>query len=68
MGSRTTIVIAHHLSTVKRADEIAVMESGRVVAQGSHDTLCHTSPLYRRYWSLQSEPSKKRHEAPVSGG
>ena len=39
MKGRTTLVIAHRLSTVQRADQIAVMERGRLVECGPHDTL-----------------------------
>jgi ABC-type multidrug transport system fused ATPase/permease subunit len=44
---RTTFVIAHHLSTVKDADRILVMDRGRIVASGRHDELIDGSPLYR---------------------
>lgn len=44
---RTLLVVAHRLSTVVDADQIVVMESGRVVAVGRHDDLLETSPLYR---------------------
>lgn len=46
--STTTIIIAHRLSTIKRADKIIVMEDGRITAQGKHDDLLHSSPLYAR--------------------
>ncbi len=45
---RTTFVIAHRLSTVRDADRIIVLERGRVVAQGTHDSLLRDSELYRR--------------------
>ncbi len=45
---RTTIVIAHRLSTVRDADRILVLDEGRIAAQGRHDELLKTSPLYRR--------------------
>jgi ATP-binding cassette subfamily B protein len=44
---RTTFVIAHRLSTVKDADRILVLDAGTVVAQGTHDALLGTSPVYR---------------------
>lgn len=44
---RTLLVIAHRLATVVDADQIVVLESGRVVATGSHDELLQSSPLYR---------------------
>ncbi len=47
MAGRTTFVIAHRLSTIALADEIVVLESGRVAAHGSHDELLEQSPLYR---------------------
>ncbi len=47
MAGRTTIVIAHRLSTIALADEIVVLDEGRVQAHGSHDELLEASPLYR---------------------
>jgi len=47
MAGRTTFVIAHRLSTIALADEIVVLEDGRVAAQGSHEELLEDSPLYR---------------------
>jgi ABC-type multidrug transport system fused ATPase/permease subunit len=47
MAGRTTIVIAHRLSTISLADEIVVLENGRVAAQGSHEELLERSDLYR---------------------
>ncbi|MFZ0392793.1 MAG: ABC transporter ATP-binding protein [Terracidiphilus sp.] len=51
--NRTVIVIAHRLSTVRRATRIAVLEDGRITAIGSHDELLTTSPTYRRLYQLQ---------------
>ena len=45
---RTTIVIAHRLSTVRDADRILVLDEGRIVASGRHEALLTSSPLYRR--------------------
>lgn len=50
---RTTLVIAHRLSTVKKADQIAVMEKGRVVELGTHDELLKHNGVYRRFCALQ---------------
>ena len=51
---RTTIVIAHRLSTLMHANQIAVMEQGRVVQLGTHDELAAREGLYRRLWQIQS--------------
>ena len=53
MQERTTIVIAHRLATVIHADQIAVMDQGRLVALGTHQQLLQTSPLYSRLAELQ---------------
>ncbi|GKY88416.1 ABC transporter transmembrane domain-containing protein [Sinisalibacter aestuarii] len=50
---RTTIIIAHRLATVKKADRIVVFEDGRIVAQGSHDDLVAEGGLYARLARLQ---------------
>ena len=53
MAGRTVLIIAHRLATVRHADRIAVMESGRIVAVGTHDELVSRSPLYARLAALQ---------------
>jgi ATP-binding cassette subfamily B protein len=47
MTGRTTFVIAHRLSTIALADEIAVLEDGRLAARGTHDELLEDNDLYR---------------------
>ena len=53
MQGRTTLVIAHRLSTVMRADRIVVVEGGQIVEEGSHDELMALGGTYRRLYDLQ---------------
>ncbi len=53
MKDRTTLVIAHRLATVQRADRIVVMERGRIVEQGTHASLVAAGGLYARLAALQ---------------
>ncbi len=53
MENRTTFVIAHRLSTVRRADLILVLEHGRIVARGKHEELLRSSPLYAEVFARQ---------------
>jgi ATP-binding cassette subfamily B protein len=58
MGTRTTVVIAHRLATVRAADRIIVMDGGRIVEEGSHAELSTQSGLYARLASLQFAPAE----------
>ena len=60
---RTTLVIAHRLSTVRNADKIVVMDQGRVVDEGAHDTLIARGGLYADLYAMQF-----RDGAPISPG
>lgn len=56
MSGRTTFVIAHRLSTVQSADLILVLDKGRIVAQGKHSELLHSSLLYQTIFHEQFKP------------
>jgi ATP-binding cassette, subfamily B, bacterial MsbA len=53
MANRTVLVIAHRLSTVRRADQIVVMDGGRIVDRGTHEALIGRAGLYQRLYRMQ---------------
>ena len=55
LAGRTSMIIAHRLSTVRKADAIAVVQSGRILELGNHDTLLRSGGLYAKLWTIQSE-------------
>ena len=64
MQGRTTLILAHRLSSVIDADRILVLERGRVVESGSHDALIARDGAYRRLMGAQAEEGGERAEAP----
>ncbi len=60
MGSRTTFIIAHRLSTVINADMILVLAEGRIVERGTHDELCTAGGTYERLCNVQFKQAQDR--------
>jgi ABC-type multidrug transport system fused ATPase/permease subunit len=63
MAGRTVLVIAHRLSTVRRADRILVLDQGRIAESGTHEELLHQNGLYRKWVLMQSESESFATEA-----
>ncbi|MBJ3777455.1 ABCB family ABC transporter ATP-binding protein/permease [Acuticoccus mangrovi] len=57
-SGRTTLMIAHRLSTVVRADEIIVLEAGRIVERGTHASLVERGGVYAAMWNLQRQEAE----------
>ncbi|MGZ5437484.1 MAG: ABC transporter ATP-binding protein [Pyrinomonadaceae bacterium] len=64
---RTTIVIAHRLSTVRRADNIVVMEAGRIIEQGTHKDLLARGGQYQKLYEMQFADEEEEELSVVSG-
>ena len=67
MEGRTTIVIAHRLSTLRSVDEILVMSHGELVEQGTHEELVEQDGLYRELWEAQTGAAGARKTAEALG-
>jgi ABC-type transport system involved in Fe-S cluster assembly fused permease/ATPase subunit len=67
-AKHTTLVIAHRLSTIMDADQILVMESGRIVERGTHAELVAAGGVYARLWALQQKEERERPLRAVGNG
>lgn len=64
--NKTLLVIAHRLSTIVNADQIVVVEAGRIAASGTHEALLRESPLYRNMWEAHSSARDRAEEGGLS--
>jgi ATP-binding cassette subfamily B protein len=58
MQGRTTLIVAHRLSTIGLADRVVLIENGRVIADGTHQSLLATSPEYSRVLASSDDSSE----------
>jgi len=69
MEGRTSFVIAQRISTVLNADQILVLEGGRIVARGTHEELMESSPIYVEIYNsqLEADAALDDETAPIAG-
>jgi ATP-binding cassette subfamily B protein len=67
MRNRTTIIVAHRLSTISLADRVVLMDGGRIVGDGTHAQLMATTPLYAEVLAQAEEEVRRRIEEHASG-
>ena len=60
MEGRTSFMIAHRLSTVRHADQILVIDDGRIVEHGTHEELLRSGGVYRQLYEAQTRERKRR--------
>ena len=63
VGDATVILIAHRITTLMNADQIIVMDQGRIVERGTHAQLLEQNGIYRRIYDLQMQQSNVEEEA-----
>ena len=59
MKGRTSFIVAHRLSTIKTADTILVMRDGKIIEQGTHESLMAENGFYANLYNSQFEPSEE---------
>lgn len=67
MKGRTTVLVAHRLSTVLKANRIVVIDHGEIISSGTHTSLVRHCPIYRRFVSLQFDQPENIDEALLTG-
>ena len=63
--NRTSIIIAHRLTTIRHASQIIVLDNGRVAEMGSHEELLAIGQIYAELWGMQNQRGDPRLEAPT---